>query len=397
MSNWIANSEIVGGMIMDKRISDNSVRPEIFHPSIVNLVKYYKSGITAPEELIERVGVATVQACLQASERINGIGECANWIQMLEQSAHNDDAANKMERFAKKLKRGETVDWSKFSNLVSKAQIGLSKDLIPLSDVERKRVPFVQTGWKPIDHHLGGLPEVGMILVGGNPGVGKTTWMLKLASKFVKKHPIKKVAIFSIEMVLSELSMRLDEVENLTNQQQERIILCEKPISPEEAINKASTIDDLGLMCTDFADLMIRGETTESSMAHIYRTYMIGAKQLRVPNVLLSQLNRNYTGGIPRPNHIRYTGLAEALAWMIIMLYNPNIDYFAEDKEKNRGYELQIVDECAYMICWKIRGGFREHPDDNPGAILTPFRGDKGWGEYTNRPEGKWFSLRKNS
>jgi hypothetical protein len=45
------------------------------------------------------------------------------------------------------------------------------------------------------------------------------------------------------------------------------------------------------------------------------------------------------------------------------------------------------------MITWKVRGGFREHVNDCPGAVQIPFRGDKGWSDK----EGRWFSLKKYS
>jgi len=34
-----------------------------------------------------------------------------------------------------------------------------------------------------------------------------------------------------------------------------------------------------------------------------------------------------------------------------------------------------VNENAAYIIAWKVRGGFRKHPDDSPGAILTPFKG----------------------
>lgn len=95
-------------------------------------------------------------------------------------------------------------------------------------------------------------------------------------------------------------------------------------------------------------------------------------------------------GGIPRPNDIRYTGLAEALGAMIIMLYNPSIDYFSEEDMENNS--LTIREGTAYIVCWKVRAGFRMHRDDSPGAIQLQFRGDRGW--RTN-DAGRWFSLKK--
>jgi replicative DNA helicase len=389
--NWQDTSEVVAGLILDKRLSLNAVRPEIFYGEFRNLIKYMKEGTIEPETLINKVGLDPFQSAIEAAKTINGVGDMADWTVILEQSAVEYDAGVRLEKEGRRMQMGESADWSKIKDIVSKAQEGIGSDFVPLSEVEAGKIPFTPTGWKPIDVHLGGLPSVGMIVVGGSPGVGKTTWMVKLASNFVKRHPKKRVAIFSIEMVLEELAGRFADITNLKKEDASRIMLDDTPVTPEQAINKAATIDNLGLMITDFADLMIRGETNESSMAHIYREYMIGAKELRVPNVLLSQLNRKYQGGIPRPHHIRYTSLVEALAWMLLMLYNPSNDFYAEDDEASEA--LPIIEERAYMVAWKVRGGFRKHKNDCPGAVQIPFRGDKGWSDR----EGRWFSLKKYS
>jgi replicative DNA helicase len=199
--------------------------------------------------------------------------------------------------------------------------------------------------------------------------------MVKFATSFAKQHKEKVVAVFSIEMMLKEIAGRFREISKLPKSIEERIYLDDMPVSPEEAINKASTIEDLGLMIIDFADLMIRGETNESSMSHIYRELALGAKSLGIPVILLSQLSYKYKGGIPRVYALRYTSLAKALAWMILMIYNPNRDYY-DEQDVNL---LPVVEDHSYIIVWKVRGGFRKHLSESPGAIQIPFRGDRGW------------------
>lgn len=391
MATWVDASEIVAGLIIQKRLNLNSIRPELFFGEYKTLIQRMKEGMTEPEDLIMSVGLSPFNAALDAAKTLNGAGEMADWIAILEQSAIGYSVGTQLEKLGRKFQSGDEVDWAKVKELLTKAQKGVTTDFVPLSEINEGKANFIETGWKALDTHLGGLPEVGMVIVGGNPGVGKTTWLVKLASCFANCHKNKKVAIFSIEMLREELAYRFKEIEKLDEETRSRIVIDDTPVTPEQAINRASTIDNLGLLITDFADLMIRGETSESAMAHIYRTYMIGAKELRCTNVLLSQLNRNYKGGLPRPFHLRYTSLAEALAWEILMLYNPNIDYFEEDDDANDA--LPIVDDHAYIIAWKMRGGFVKHLDDSPGAILLPFKGKLGW----RNVDGKWFSLKKFS
>jgi len=391
MTTWQDASEVVTGLILENRLSLNAVRPELFFGEYKNFVQHMKDGVTQPEDLILKCGLMTFNTALDAAKSLNGAGEVADWVAILEQSAVGYGVGKKLEKLGRNFQNGDDVDWGQVKHLLAKSQEGIHTDFAPLSDIESGEVHFIPSGWKPFDTHIGGYPEAGLIVIAGNPGVGKTTNMIKLASKFAETHLDKKVAVFSIEMLLKEIAGRFREVTKLDKQVEERILLDDVPVSPEQAINKASTIDRLGLMIIDFADLMIKGDTTESAMAHIYRTLAIGAKQLRIPIILLAQLNRQYQGGIPRVRHIRYTSMAEALAWMIIMLYNPSNDFYADEDEAMES--LPIIDDRAYMVVWKVRGGFRKHREECPGAIQIPFRGDKGWSDRA----GKWFSLKKYS
>ncbi|MEM4721811.1 MAG: DnaB-like helicase C-terminal domain-containing protein [Candidatus Methanomethylicaceae archaeon] len=386
MNDWMGCSEVVAGLLITRQISAASVRPEIFFGAYKDLVRDYLNGTIEIEDLISRHGLGTVNACLEAAKNVNGLGK-ANWVKILEDSFANYVAGEKLEKIGRMLMQGRSVDWSVVHNIASNAMQGKSGDFVPLSMVEGGSIQFLETGWPVFDEHIGGIPKVGLVIVGGNPGVGKTTFMTKLSAKFAERHE-KPVAVFSIEMILEEIAERFRNANSrLPKKVEDLILLNESPVTPEEAVNKAATIDGLGMVCIDFADLMVRGENSESSMAHIYRTLMIGSKMLGCPIVLLSQLSR-YEGGIPRPFHLRYTGLAEALAWMILMLYDPARDWHTGDGTDNL---LPVADERAYIIVWKVRGGFRAHIDDSPGAIQIPFRPDKGWGER----KGVWFSLKK--
>jgi hypothetical protein len=391
MTSWLDASEIVTGLILEKRLSLNSVRPDLFFGEYKNLIKYMKEGIIEPEDLIQKVGLDPFQSAVEASKHLNGAGDMADWTRILEESALGYEAGAKLEKMARKWQLGESPDWTGAKEIITKGEGNISTGYVPLSTIESGEVKFIKSGWPPFDTHIGGLPEAGLIVEGGNPGVGKTTSMIKFASCFAKEHPDKVVAVSSIEMLLMEVSGRFREIAKLPKDVEDRILIDDTPVTAEQAINNASRIDNLGLLIIDFADLMIRGETTESSMAHIYRTLMIGAKQLHIPIILLSQLSYKYQGGLPHPDHLRYTSLAKALAWMIIMLYNPSSDFYEEDSSASD--LLPIVEDKAYMIVWKVRGGFRKHLNESPGAIQIAFRGDKGWGNATS--ERSWYSLKK--
>lgn len=382
---WQETSEIVIGLLQDNRTSPVLYRTELFFPPYDNIFIDIKKGMT-PEELIGRHGISLLQAAHTAVMSLNGLGENTNWVKLLETTKAKDEAATKLEKLSKRLRRGEDINWSELTEQARKAQEGMEGDFIPLSDVERGNVPFIASGWTNIDNHLGGIPEVGMILIGGDPGIGKTTAMGRFATCFAKTHPDKKVAVFSLEMILCELATRFDEIEKLDIETQKRILLCETPLNADAIINKAATIEDLGLVCIDFADLVVT-ENSESEYAKMYRTFMFGAKQLHIPIIVLVQLVKAKSG-IPKPVHLRYTKLAEAFAWMILMLYDPAVDWNDEEATKS---VLPSKRNVAYILCWKIRGGFRQHMNESPGAIQLPFSGRYGW----SLDKSNWISLKK--
>jgi hypothetical protein len=65
------------------------------------------------------------------------------------------------------------------------------------------------------------------------------------------------------------------------------------------------------------------------------------------------------------------------------MLHNPLVGWDSTEETS-----LPKQKQSAYILVWKMRGGFRKHLNDSPGAIMIPFRGDKGWGD-----KSRWFTL----
>lgn len=385
MITWTSASETVAGLVLAGRVSRNSVRPELFQPPYNLLISGIKKG-KEPEEIMRDVGVDTYQTALYAEKSLNGAGDAADWVTILERSQAEYATGLELERLAKRLVQGDTIEYQQLLSTIQNLRDGKTYRT-PLSKVVAQEMPFMNTGWKLFDSHVGGIPEIGLINIAGNPGSGKTTLILKLSMEFAKEHKDKIVAFYSIEMMKEEVKGRLDVMfKNTPESILDRIHIVDRPLTYSQIIADAAQVDNLGIICIDFADLVVRGESSESKFAELYRDLALAAKELGVPIILVSQLSRAYDGGIPRPYHIRYTGMAEALSWMILMTYNPSIDYFAEkDADK-----LPIDQDLGFVCVWKVRGGFRQHKNDSPGALGVRFHGKEGWTD-----DGEWYSLRK--
>jgi len=385
---WLENSEIAFGLILNGKLSLTTVRPEQFHIPYNDGVKLLKDGV-AKEDIISAIGLDAYQAAVEAANTINGASNLS-WAEMLEKSFIYYDAGARLEKFSKKLQKGEDIDWSEITYIANKAQTNISSGYIPMTKIEGGEVSFIKTGWQVFDEHIGGFPEVGLVIIGGNAGSGKTYSMTKLAASFVKMHPTKKVALNELEQEAKEIRARINETENISEEELERIIIDDNPTRTiEQIISKCATIENLGLVMIDYVDYLVHGETTEPVMSGIYRTAVLGSKQLHCPIVLYAQLT-GYESGIPKPRHIRWTRLAHGLTWMLCMVYNPATD--EHDFSTNEDEYLPATPNTAYMIVWKVKGGFRKHLEDSPGAIAIPFRGDKGW----HNTKGRWFSLKKS-
>lgn len=373
--NWVSISEVVTGKVLKGKLALNCVRPEILCEPYDRIIELMQKGHKEKEDIISIVGLSPVTAAMDAAEATKS--DRADWVALLEKVAMKCQVAEKLRRHAKKLDNGEDID---SVNVVEDLrQLDRNKPyMIPLTDVETEPMPFISSGLPFIDQHISGWPKSGLISIGAKPGDGKTTFLIKAVSAYVRCYKDKKAGVFTLEMPAPEFKARLVDLEpDLTLDELSRIVVEDAAeLGVRGVANKAAREPDLGLVAVDFADLMIPDENTESEMAKIYRVLAGLAKTLVVPVILLCQFSKEYRSGVPLPRHFRYTSLAEALSWMMLCLYNPAKD-FGDDKD---AIKLPQIPGHSYVIAWKIRGGFRQHELDNPGAISVRFNGRTGWG-----------------
>lgn len=387
--NYSEISEIVTGLVLRNKLAPGSVDTDKLMAPYDAVIKSYKDGSVELSDLVAKHGVSPIQASIQAADAVKDVK--ADWLYVLSETHIRTSAGESLASIAKKLQRGEEVDQARLRNIVGALTQGTKTGRKKLSEINELDDPLIPIGWKPWDDHIGGMPKSGLVVIGGHPGVGKTSLVADICGSFAETYLDKSALVYSLEMTGPEFKERwLLANPDMDKSVQDRIEVNDLPLNVQEVITDAAMVENVGIVFVDFADLLVRGEVSEAQMGNIYVTLSLGAKELGCPVVLLSQLNRSYHGGIPRPCHIRYTGLAEALASQLVMLYNPAVDFYEDESN-----QLLTNKKLAYIIFWKVRAGFRVPMSDGkkregPGAIGMVFGGERGWvGE-----KSKWFSMK---
>ncbi|HEY6864120.1 MAG TPA: replicative DNA helicase [Burkholderiales bacterium] len=224
----------------------------------------------------------------------------------------------------------------------------------------------VPTGYTDLDSRTSGLQPGDLVIVAGRPSMGKTALALNMA-EYVAVENRLPVAVFSMEMAGTQLAMRmlgsigrLDQHKlrtgKLSDEDWNRLTtavgkLHDAPIHIDEtaALNALELrararrlhrqYGALGLIVIDYLQLMeasTQGENRATEISEISRSLKALAKELKVPVVALSQLNR---GLEQRPNKrpvmsdLRESGAIEQDADLILFIYRDEV-YNPDTPEK---------------------------------------------------------------
>jgi replicative DNA helicase len=221
---------------------------------------------------------------------------------------------------------------------------GLLEDSVPSGYIELDKVT---SGWKATD----------LIIVAARPSMGKTAFVLNLARNAAVDYNMP-VAIFSLEMGAVQLAKRLISLECEIDAQKvangkmtdtEYAILRDKVdklsqapiyINDQPAINiyelraqcrRLQNAHGIKMVIIDYLQLMSgggdKGMNREQEISSISRSLKGLAKELNIPVIALSQLNRSVEsrGGEKKPmlSDLRESGSIEQDADMVMFLYRP--------------------------------------------------------------------------
>lgn len=376
---WIEVSEIVCGFVLKDKINPHAVNPLSVYPQYSPIITMKRDGADMTA-IIAKLSYADIDPCIQASERVDGTIKPLGYLKILDDLASRAAASFDLKKVQKRLEDGEDVDIADILQIAGRLENG-QHDLTPLSDVSPQKVKFMKTGYEPVDRYIGGIPPACVTIIGGTPGIGKTTLGLKMVRNMIqlKENQKKYAALFSLEMTMGQVHQRYIELGDMKKTEKERILLGDSAYTIQEIYaiaSKTAANYKLAVIMIDFADLIVEGEQSEAVMGVVYRNLAMLAKKTGVPIILICQLNRvAYDGGLPKIHHLRYSGLAEATARLILMVFNPNVVMTNLNKEK---LPLQIVPGRGYILVGKSNFGFKQGA---PGAIMVDFDGATGWGE----------------
>jgi replicative DNA helicase len=365
------------------KLSPDTINPEDVHPTYRDLIAPLRDG----KEIADLAAMGFFSAATtakMAAEAVNGDVKPIEWLTILKNTASLSSAGAKLAKIAKKWEDGDRSDPADVLATVGMVDSGY-REFTPMSEIEPEENMWLKTGYRPIDKHMGGFPKSSLTIMAASPGIGKTSLMLKIANSMVRQYKKQNVIIFTLEMTMAMLTRRMMDMDkSITKDEKSRLLLSESAYTVQEVYAEASravATAKTSLIAIDFADQLVEGEQSEAIMGVIYRSLSMLAKKTGVPVLLISQLNRGtYVGGIPRINHIRYSGMAEAMAALILLIYNPH-NILADFAEKT---PLPDAEGVGYIIAGKSRYGFKE---GGPGAIQVQWDGAMGWG---NESTGWW-------
>jgi replicative DNA helicase len=247
------------------------------------------------------------------------------------------------------------------------------EDIIPetIKNIEeiassKKNVLGVPTGFIDLDRMIGGFRPGQLIVLAARPAMGKTSFALNIMANAAVQSDLK-VGIFTMEMEAEELLIRMLSSASEVNMEnilkgfgmdQKKImrisgaadVLSEKNIYIDDTGSnnildiRAKTrrlkaeIKGLDLLVIDYLQLMNgrgKGENRQQEISEISRSLKLLAKELGVPIIALSQLNRGVESRDdkrPKLSDLRESGAIEQDADLVMFIYRDEV-YF-EDTEK---------------------------------------------------------------
>lgn len=267
---------------------------------------------------------------------------------------------------------------------------GLIREVIDEMGVASKRedsLSGVPSGYSALDRVTSGWQKSDLVIIAARPSMGKTAFILAMARNMAIDHNTP-VAVFSLEMSSHQLVTRLivseTEIESEKirsgklssdewNQLDDKIkALVDAPVFIDDTpaisvfefrakCRRLVKQHNIGIVMIDYLQLMSwTGDTRgnrEQEVSNISRSLKAIAKELDIPIIALSQLNRGVEArtGLhnkrPVLSDLRESGAIEQDADLVVFIHRPEYYGFLDDGE---GSSLRGI---AEIIVAKHRNG----------------------------------------
>ncbi len=274
----------------------------------------------------------------------------------------------------------DLIDFSETS-LFKVAEGNIKKETVPISPVMKEALDLIEqarfredglqglpSGFSALDRITFGWQKTDLIIIAARPSMGKTAFVLSMARNIAVDHN-RPVAIFSLEMSALQLIFRLIASETELGSQKikggrledwEWTLLHSKiarlsssPLFVDDT--PALSIFELRAKCrrlkmqhniqgvvVDYLQLMTTGTdnrgSREQEVSSISRSLKAIAKELDIPIIALSQLNRTVEsreGKRPQLSDLRESGAIEQDADLVIFIHRPEYYGINEDENQN--------------------------------------------------------------
>ena len=225
----------------------------------------------------------------------------------------------------------------------------------------------VPTGFIDLDRRTAGLQRGDLVVVAGRPSMGKTALALNIVESAAIRTKLGAI-VFSMEMSSEQLTMRflsalggidshkirtgkLEDADwprltsAMTMLNESRIFLDDSgDLTPTELRARCRRLKrehDIGLVVVDYLQLMHVPGTSENratEISEISRSLKALARELKVPVVALSQLNRGLEARSekrPMLSDLRESGAIEQDADVILFIYRDEV-YNEESTDKGK-------------------------------------------------------------
>jgi replicative DNA helicase len=315
------------------------------------------------------------------------------------------DVQNKA--FDNSIELDELVDYAE-SELFGVTEGNITKQSQPIKPILRAAIEQIEenskkesgfsgipSGFSRLDKITSGWQKTDLVIIAARPAMGKTAFVLSMARNMAVTHKVP-VAVFSLEMsslqlvnrlIASETELGSEKIKTGKLENWEWTQLNKKIKNLEEAplfiddtpalsifefrakCRRLKAQHDIGIVIVDYLQLMTAGTDSkgnrEQEVSLISRNLKAIAKEIDVPIIALSQLNRSVEsrdGKRPQLSDLRESGAIEQDADMVMFIHRPEYYGITEDEKGN-----SLIGMAEIIIA--------KHRNGSVGDVQLTFKG----------------------